>query len=470
MAYTIKLGAFAKLENSTARPASSSWAEYSVTLKSGADFTDPVLSIAADFSVIYSCNYAVFLNRYYWITDIRVERTGYCIITLHCDVLATYKTIIGNTNLYILRSSAVYDGRIKDTFYPVLASARYNTQEEDPNTLPLDYSNGYYLVNIAGTQTQNSTLVQLTPANYKALIANLYSQIDGFQLEDVINNVVKRFGGNPQALLNSVMWFPFAFVSATNTDRIYIGSWDSGVNGNVLVNPMKFFGRISWPLIKHPSAATRGAYLNLQPYINYTLFLPGAGAVNLDTTKMLEATHIFVSRLVDGFTGQIKYMVNCGTSSGPTTQDPILANVTGQYGVPIRVQGSDNTGSVIAGALSTAGSVAAAIATGGAALPIIGAVTAGIGTIDSAMSGAAFSSDNGGGIVNIYQQPVRLNTAYYDIANEDNAQHGRPFMTVQQPSQIPGYMMVYDGFVKISGPLPEQQEIKRYLEGGFYYE
>ena len=60
MAYTIKLGAFAKLENSTARPASSSWAEYSVVLKSGANFTDPVLSIAADFSVIYSCNYAVF--------------------------------------------------------------------------------------------------------------------------------------------------------------------------------------------------------------------------------------------------------------------------------------------------------------------------------------------------------------------------------------------------------------------------
>lgn len=466
MAYTIKLGAFAKLENSTARPASSSWAEYSVTLKSGADFTDPVLSIAADFSIIYSCNYAVFLNRYYWITDIRVERTGYCIITLHCDVLATYKTIIGNTDLYILRSSTAYNGAVKDNFYPVLASARYNSQMEDPNTLPLDYSNGYYLINIAGTQTANGTLIQLTPPNYKALIAALYSQIDGFQLEDVINNVVKRFGGNPQALLTSVMWFPFSFVRPTNSDPVYIGSWNSGINGNVLVNPMKFMPQIVWPIIKHPDAATRGAYLNTQPYINYTLFLPGAGAVNLDTTKMLNATNIYISRLVDGFTGQIKYMVVAGN----TAQDPVLANVTGQYGVPIRVQGSDNTGSVIAGALSTAGSVAAAIATGGAALPIIGAATAGIGTIDSAMAGAAFSSESGGGIVNLYQQPVRLDTAYYDIAAEDNAQHGRPLMSVQKPSTIPGFLMVYDGYVKISGPLPEQQEIKRYLESGFFYE
>ena len=54
MAYTIKLGAFAKLENSTARPASSSWAEYSVVLKEGSDYTDPVLHIAADFSAIAS--------------------------------------------------------------------------------------------------------------------------------------------------------------------------------------------------------------------------------------------------------------------------------------------------------------------------------------------------------------------------------------------------------------------------------
>lgn len=470
MAYTIKLGAFAKLENSTARPASSSWAEYSVVLKEGSDYTDPVLHIAADFSVIYGCNYAVFLNRYYWITNIRAERSGYCIVSMHCDVLATYKSAIGNSNLYILRASAAYDGTVKDTFYPMIASARYNTQEEDPNTLPLDYSSGYYLINIAGTQTANGTLIQLTPANYKALIASLYSQIDGFQLEDVINNVVKRFGGNPQALLTSVMWFPFSFVSPTNEDDVYIGSWDSGVSGNVLVNPMKFMSRLTWPIIRHPDAATRGAFLNLQPYINYTLFLPGAGAVSLDTTKMIGAANIFVTRLLDGFTGQIKYVVSCGAGANPTTQDPVLANVTGQYGVPIRVKGSDNTGAVIAGALSTAGGIAAAIATGGAALPIIGASTAGIGTIDTAISGAAFSSDTGGGIVNIYQQPVRLNTAYYSIAAEDNAQHGRPLMAVRKPSAIPGYIKVYDGFVEISGPLPEQQEIKRHLESGFFYE
>ena len=470
MAYTIKLGAFAKLENSTAQPVLTAWAEYSVNFKEGADFTNPILSIAQDFSVLYTYNYAYMLGRYYWVTEIKAVRSGYCTIRMKCDVLATYKTAIGNTSLYVLRSSTASDGSIRDNFYPIKAtSTRYHQTQS--TGVPGSYSSGVIVLSVSGIDTiAGTTLLEFTPSEFKRLISALYTDINGFQLSDVISQVVQYFGGNPQALINSAMWFPFPFVSPTNEDDVYIGSWDSGVSGNVLVNPMKFFSRISWPIIKHPSAATRGAYLNLQPYINYTLFLPGAGAVNLDTTKMLEATHIFVSRLVDGFTGQIKYMITCGSSSGPTTQDPILANITGQYGVPIRVQGSDNTGSVIAGALSTAGSVAAAIATGGAALPIIGAVSAGIGTIDSAMSGAAFSSDNGGGIVNIYQQPVRLNTAYYDIANEDNAQHGRPFMTVQKPSVIPGYMMVYDGFVKISGPLPEQQEIKRYLEGGFYYE
>lgn len=464
MAYTIKLGTFSKLENSTAQPVMTSWAEYTVTFKEGADFSNPVLAISADFSVLYAYNYAYMLGRYYWITDIQAVRSGYCSISLKVDVLATYKSTIGNTDLYVLRSSAAFDGTIKDNFYPVLAGATYNVQMENSQALPLDYSNGYYLVNIAGTQTQNGTLIQLDPTNYKNLIANLYTQINGFQIDDMIAEVVKRFGGNPAALLSSVMWFPFPFVTSTNSDAVYIGSWFSGVYGNVLVNPLQFKTQLTFSVVKHPQAATRGSYLNLQPYINYTMFLPGAGAVNLDSTRLLNSTTIYVNRLIDGFTGQIKYMVLAGN----TTSDPVLANVTGQYGVPIRVTGGSTGASIVSGTANTIGSAITAIATGGASA-VIGAVTAGIGTISDAMAGAAFSNETGGGIVNLYQQPVRLDTAYFNVPADDNAQHGRPLMQIRKPSALGGYMVVYDGYVEISGPLPEQQEIKRFLESGFFY-
>ena len=82
MAYTIKLGAFAKLENSTAQPVVTTWAEYSVNFKEGADFTNPILSIAQDFSTLYTYNYAYMLGRYYWVTEIKAVRSGYCTIRM----------------------------------------------------------------------------------------------------------------------------------------------------------------------------------------------------------------------------------------------------------------------------------------------------------------------------------------------------------------------------------------------------
>ena len=65
--------------------------------------------------------------------------------------------------------------------------------------------------------------------------------------------------------------------------------------------------------------------------------------------------------------------------------------------------------------------------------------------------------------------PCWLDTICYDITDSDNAQEGRPYCKVTTPSTLTGFMRVSDGYVNITGPLPEQQEIKRFLEGGFFY-
>lgn len=465
MAHTIKLGNFTKHEESTARPNTTGWAEYSVTFKEGADIVNPTITISAASSTVTGYNYGVMNGRYYWIRGINLLRNGLAVLDLETDVLATYKTLIGNETLYILRAAAAMDGTIKDNYYPPKAKATHITEYESAQDVPLDYSNGYYLVNIAGTQTGNGTLIQLDPTNYVKLIKNLYTQIDGYTPGDIIEKVVQHFGGNPQGLISSVMWFPFPFVTSDNSDAVYIGSWLSGAVGDIVTNPLQIKTSLSFTINKHPKAASRGAYLNAAPYMNYALYLPGAGAVNLDTTKLLNDTSINVYRLVDGFTGQIKYMVMAGSS----TNEHVLANVTGQYGVPIRIAGDSTGNSVISGITGNLGSALLAAVTGSAGAAI-GALTGGIGTVADAMGGAAYSNETGGGIVNLYQQPVRLDTTYYDIPDELNSKIGRPYCKSAKPSTLNGYMIVAHGDVEIDGTITEQRKIKQYLETGFYYE
>ena len=76
MAYTIKLGTFQKLENSTAQPVTTGWAEYSIVFKEGAEISYPVITLQADLSTVAPFNYAVWGSRYYWIMSKTMLRSG----------------------------------------------------------------------------------------------------------------------------------------------------------------------------------------------------------------------------------------------------------------------------------------------------------------------------------------------------------------------------------------------------------
>ena len=64
-----------------------------------------------------------------------------------------------------------------------------------------------------------------------------------------------------------------------------------------------------------------------------------------------------------------------------------------------------------------------------------------------------------------------LFTDCFQIADEDNADNGRPYMRNGTPSTMgEGYYMVENGNVNIVGAYSEEiSMIKKYLEGGFYY-
>ena len=67
-------------------------------------------------------------------------------------------------------------------------------------------------------------------------------------------------------------------------------------------------------LNKHPLAATRGSYLNLSPYTQYTVGVPGCGVVTLDGAKLQNQTSIVIKRDMDALSGQMIAYIDAGQS------------------------------------------------------------------------------------------------------------------------------------------------------------
>ena len=485
MAYTLKMGAFAKLENSTAQPITTGWAEFSVTLKEGCDLSNPVLSIAESFATISEYNYAVFLGRYYWVQDIRVERTGYCVISMRVDVLATYKTDIGNADLYVLRSSAARNGNIRDGFYPTLAGYTQDIDVLDAMSYT-SWANGVFLVNIVGHQIGASTLYVFTAADFCTFVDNLLGVIDSWEpatpptSTDVIEavdrlvgmtkevfNSIKNSVFDPIRYINSVMWFPHDGFGHSNNPadkkEVFVGLWDSGVQAYIITEPITsgYGGSYTVTVPKHPQAATRGQYLNLEPYSHYYLEFDPFGTIPIDAAQLVGVSTFNVDVYADGLTGM-------GLLKARVPGGQLLASVYSQFGVPIPLAGASVGSGAVLGTASSIGSFIAGAATGNGVL-MANAAESGISSALDAIHGTV-STIGGSGNYAGHFMPKTFCATFHNVATEDNAQHGAPLMDIRKPSNLTGYMIVADGYVPISGPLPEQLEIKRILETGFFYD
>lgn len=462
MAYTIKLGTFSKLENSTAQPVTTGWAEYSIVFKEGAEISQPTITLQADLSTVAAYNYAVWGSRYYWIMTKTMLRTDICQMTLKIDVLATYKSQIGAASLYVLRAAGASDGNIVDRLYPT-SSISYG-RSDDPSFIPGGYGSGQYIVNCVGmTTTGGSTLWKFTPDNFRAMLYALYNKIDGFQVSDILDAVSKFLDGSPEKMVSSAMWMPpYNFTSSSQ--RFYVGTWDTEITANLITDPIFSLVPIELTLPKHPQSATRGSFLNLAPYSTYTLNIPLFGAVNLDTTAIKDAASVYISITIDALSGQGRCRVYSGGNPSP-----LLADLTAQIGVPVPLQGQNAGATIAGGIVSTLGSVIGAIASKGALTPVLGAATAGIDTAISALSGASFSTGSSGGAL-ASRYNITLDATFLHLAAEDNTHRGRPLCDVRTISTLSGYILVADGDVSIPGPLPEELEVKNYLESGFFYE
>ena len=473
MSYTVSFYTFTKRSNSTKVPTSGN-NDYACNIKNGSGILTPKvelnLGLTSDPSQYNYCHIAAF-DRWYYVTEWYFEH-GLWTATCKVDVLATYKSQIGSTSMYVLRSSAQKDGSIVDTLYPLKTGSTYqmNYSLDSQDALMSPYSSsGTYVIGVVSKNgdygsityhTLNSTALA-TLCNYL-----IYSAVSAptFDLADA-SFALQTSLIDPLQYIKSCMWFPFQltdFDLQTATTSLDIFMWTVSGCFNARISGNRIRKQYHIPITKHPQTSARGNYVNTSPYTVLTLNASPFGIIDIDTTVTCNATQLDMDLTVDPISGKgVLYVNHDGMA---------LHRLETQIGVPIQL--SQVSRDILGAATSTLSAVGNIIGAGmsGNVGGAISGIATGIDSASRALIPRSQSIGSGGGFIDVYPYYHCLIHQFFTAVDDDNSHNGRPYCQVTTPSTLTGYMLIQDGDVAIPGTKAEADEIRSLLEGGFYYE
>lgn len=479
MAFNVNFYNFAKRENSTYRPAGSG-AVYSCILKESSSIANPTIILDAGTGDDPSFNYAYIsqFGRYYYVTDWTWIQNRLWQATLSTDLLATFRDYIGNTDLYVLRSSAASDGNIIDDLYP--AKTYCQTVQQFGNSPwihtagsdHIDLARGVFIVGYVTKNTPNSDHMYgsviysaMEQAGLTALVSTLLDDtiLADFSPEDASLALQKSLI-DPLSYIKSCIWLPVMYGSISGTSQTTLNIWDWEVNAThkILANnpPYIQFLVSGLPITKHPYTNARGNFVNCSPYTRLNLDFPPFGNIDIDTTLSANASQIEGRILIDLVTGSasLRLLID-GVEQGL---------YSGQAGVPIQLSQvtRDYMGAAV-GAVNGVVSGVAGIVSGNIGGAITGAVS-GIANAAYSMIPRSSSTGGSGSFIGLSRRPC-LYHQFMDIVDDDNEHSGRPLCQIRRISTIPGYILVKDGEVDLPGLTGEAEAVRSYLESGFFY-
>ena len=471
MGFTVKLYTFSKRDNSTKRPAENAGTEFSCVLKSGSGIMRPALAfdlgLANDPSQ-YNYAYIPAFDRYYFIEEWYFDRALWT-ATLKVDVLATYKTEIGNSSLYILRAAGAHNGNVIDTLYPCKAGATFDRDiKNNPwNTTPVPVigvigkggvfgSMNFYALDPSDPTELNTLLNKLLTPEEIINAGNNFNDIDAspaLQLSLV----------DPIQYIKSCVMIPVTLADISSMDvaaGIDVYSWNFS-KGRKIHPASRIYKNYTFTLKKHPDTASRGNYVNSAPYTKITLTIPPYGCIDIDTSVTCNASTLDVDVEIDPTSGKGILVIKCNNI--------VLNRLEAQIGIPVSL--SSVKRDYIGAASSAIGAVAGTVGgvlSGNVAGAVAGAAS-GIGNaIEAIMPRAQTIGSTGSFVSN--RGDFRLDYQFMRPVDDDNTHNGRPLCDVRQISTLSGYMLVQDGDVAINGTSAEDAAVRNYLEGGFYYE
>lgn len=460
MAVSIKFWQFAKKENSTKKPETDGTA-YSCLLKEPVNLMNPIITLQHDNPVGYNYAYINTFGRYYFVTNWTYERGLWC-AELRVDVLASWKAEIGESTQYVLRSSNTWDSLIVDNYYPMNGTITHQ-QTTAENQWSSALNAGSYIVGIVNSDANNQGAISyysFTDAQFKVLCGYLLGDPSSYLAIDEISDNLQKALFNPLQYVVSCKWFPFR-VDGVKITTLKFGWWEFSNCECFRLSATKKVFIYNFDIPRHPQAVIRGGFCNLSPYSKYTLFFQCWGTIPLDNSFLSTTASFSCSTNVDLVSG-IGILRILSHESTEIAQYP--ANV----GVDIQLaQINNNPLQIGVTAVNTVASVATSFF--GGLTGVAQSVANGIASVaDATRPQLQVSGANGSTIAFLFEPT--LTAEFFNLAEEDVEEHGKPLCSRVKLNTIPGYILCGNAHISITCTVTEQNEIIRYLNGGVHYE
>jgi len=462
-----------KKPKSTARPSGGS--RISGEIKHDCSIINPTFrfsgTLRSDLTK-YNMLYAEDFNRYYYISNWSFV-AGFWEADCSCDVLASFRQVIGSTSMFCMRAANRWDGRVMDNLYPTFHASTVDT------TAPSPWGQAdRFILGVIGpadtSQAGSVTYYCMPPGALKDFMKYVLGQnrlVDDGQFQwGNLDTAIRAAIFNPIDYIVSCTYVPFqpsplgALVST-----IPYGWWSGSVSNTNLLNQTltHTIPDINVTIPHHPQMASKGVFVQNAPYSRFELQVNPFGVFPLDGSLIQDADHIRITIKVDLVTGM--GIMEAFTVFQDDTER-FLIRQTAQVGVPVQLSQESANLSAAFGAISS-GVNAAGKAAGG---DYAGAIMAGVSAVGSAADLAApsVSSTGSNGSRAGLSGLIRLHATFYTIAAGDDVNHGRPLLEVVTPSSLGGYMQMFNGTVPLASGMTAQErdEINAFMESGFYYE
>ena len=301
----------------------------------------------ADFSRYY------FIRSWSWIL-------GRWEASLEIDVLASFRSTIGNTSAYVLRSASAWDPDVVDTKYPVKASDAKNPYQV--KSYISDGTNSPWNTNIYNANIQEGCFVisvvnndsgaiggvshyALSARMLAELLNKLYSSPSWMNITDGnISQDLQKMLINPMQYITSAAWLPCGYDTsgAVGISTIPYGWWSvslsSGVAYRIDVGHIQQEFNMSFAVMQHPQRYAKNRWLQLSPFTAAALYFPPFGMLSLDTSKIYGAEYIDCNIKVDLITGRGVLNISSHSGSGSSRVDGgVFYSTTAQVGVPVSI-------------------------------------------------------------------------------------------------------------------------------------
>lgn len=459
------VGNFSKRRNSTKQP--SGGTSRTVVLKEGTSMMKPAFLLS---SALYTWNYAIWDGRYYYITDIVAESNTLFRVECELDLLATYKSAIGNYSTLIARAASDQDFDVVDSIYPAKARpVTKRTSITNPGIFTVTQSAGCYVIGTIGNQGNR---VYVMNQYYFSLFCYRLFPVLGTDTDFrdwLMAEIGQAAAGGLSSILNNITflkWLPISFsvISSmlTSVASVYIGNWELTTPAYELVGSTvtQVLGTTITFSDRDDNGA-RGRWLYMAPFANYSVYIPPFGLITLDAAYVVPAgRQVTVDLMANIMTGDITLRLFYALGYGGVKMAGVYnANVAAD----LKIGGASyNVGGVMAGV----GTAVAAAATENYA-GMVGAIAS------AAVSSIPQTSQVGGGVSGPSPDLAEnwyAYASYYDPIDENQTELGRPLAEVKAINTLSGYVKCANASLAIPGHAEEMSEINGILNSGFFYE